>query len=125
MDMTEEPAFAKAARDGITEGRTAAALAAFHRQAKRRAPAAKANRRSPSMQVCVDNSREGCNATAWAASCRCLSRDPMLPSLIDVHWASHPLEDPEQQSADAVLPPCAQRYLVAVSCGGMALDIAL
>ena len=53
MDMTEEPAFAKPARDGITEGRTAAALAAFHRQARRRPRAGKAGQRVPSMQVCT------------------------------------------------------------------------
>ena len=53
VDMTQEPAFAKAGRDSITEGRTAAALAAFHRHARRRAPAAKASRRVPSMRVRV------------------------------------------------------------------------
>jgi hypothetical protein len=70
VEMTEEPAFAKPARDGITEGRTAAALAAFHRQARRRVRAAKASRRVPSMQVSVE--RECCGATERTAPRHCV-----------------------------------------------------
>ncbi len=56
MDMSSEPSFTRpAARDTVTEGHTAAALAAY-RQATSKAPAAKtrgkANRRVPSLQVC-------------------------------------------------------------------------
>ena len=54
MDMSSGPSFTKpAARDKVMEGHTAAALAAYHRQASSKPPAAKAkaNRRVPSIQV--------------------------------------------------------------------------
>ncbi len=56
MDMSSEPSFTRpAAHDVVTEGHTAAALAAY-RQATSKAPAAKtrgkANRCVPSLQAC-------------------------------------------------------------------------